>query len=144
MDTKARAGPLAQLIVDRIIEGADPDVSLWYNPQFWNFPNNTAMPADFNWLENPVQSTINGRMDAFSIRRASSASFVGFFSDTVILVFFRVVFVLFGRIGQECQPFPQEAPSEPLFDPTRVVIVSNGRYAWLSSTSRRNRRCVSL
>ena len=32
------------------------------------------------------------------------------------------------RLGDECQPFDQTPPSEPLFDPKNVVIVSNGRY----------------
>ncbi|KAL5528063.1 hypothetical protein ACEPAF_7199 [Sanghuangporus sanghuang] len=98
LDTKARAGPLAQLIVDRIVEGADPDQNLWYNSLNWNFANNTVMPANFDWLENPVRSVINERSDAFS-----------------------------QRLGQECQPFDIVPPSEPLFDPTKVVIVGNGR-----------------
>lgn len=31
-------------------------------------------------------------------------------------------------LGQECQPFDMTPPDEPLFDPAKVVIVSNGRY----------------
>ena len=31
------------------------------------------------------------------------------------------------RLGQECQPFDIEPPSEPLFSPEDVVIISNGR-----------------
>ncbi|KAL5481091.1 hypothetical protein ACEPAI_10032 [Sanghuangporus weigelae] len=100
LDTKARAGPLAQLIVKRIAQGADPNDFLLYNPLNWNFANNTPFPANFDWLANPVRTFINGRPDAFS-----------------------------QRLGQECQPFDMTPPDEPLFDPAKVVIVSNGRCA---------------
>ncbi|KAL5522967.1 hypothetical protein ACEPAF_1234 [Sanghuangporus sanghuang] len=100
LDTKARAGPLAQLIVKRITQGADPNDFLLYNPLNWNFANNTPFPANFDWLANPVRTVINGRPDAFS-----------------------------QRLGQECQPFDMTPPDEPLFDPAKVVIVSNGRCA---------------
>lgn len=38
------------------------------------------------------------------------------------------------RLGQECQPagFPTQPPDEALFDPKKVVIVSNGRQVRLS------------
>ncbi|KLO14415.1 hypothetical protein SCHPADRAFT_872766 [Schizopora paradoxa] len=101
LDTKARAGPLAQLIVKAIVEDdVDPNEALLYNPLNWRFSNNTPFPADFDWLQNPVRTVINGRQDAFSL-----------------------------RIGQECQPFSQTPPDEPLFDTKKVVIVSNGRCA---------------
>lgn len=32
------------------------------------------------------------------------------------------------RLGQECQPFEIAPPDEALFAPTKVAIVSNGRY----------------
>jgi hypothetical protein len=69
LDTETRAGPLAQLIVDHIVNnGADPNNQLLYNPLNWIFTNNTPFPADFNWLQNPVKKVINGRPDAFSVR----------------------------------------------------------------------------
>ncbi|KAK0461182.1 uncharacterized protein EV420DRAFT_1530760 [Desarmillaria tabescens] len=63
LDSKTRAGPLAQLIVKKILDGADPEELLSYSPQ----------------------------------------------------------------LGQECQPFSEEPPAEPLFKLSEVVIVSNGR-----------------
>ena len=58
------------------------------------------MPSGYDWLQPPVKKTINGVADAFS-----------------------------QRLGQECQPFDLDAPSEPLFDTTKVAIVGNGRCA---------------
>ncbi|KAI0355821.1 hypothetical protein OH77DRAFT_1424077 [Trametes cingulata] len=98
LDTMARAGPLAQLIVQKITEGIDPNNFLLFNPLNWRFANNTPFPADFDWLAHPVEKVINGRQDAFSI-----------------------------RLGNECQPFDSEPPAEALFDPKKVVIVGNGR-----------------
>ncbi|THH03064.1 hypothetical protein EW145_g6558, partial [Phellinidium pouzarii] len=98
--TKARAGPLAQLIVQQISDGADPNNELMYNPLNWRFANNTPFPAEFDWLQPPVKTVINGRSDSFS-----------------------------QRLGQECQPFDQTPPDAPLFDTKKVVIVSNGRCA---------------
>jgi len=49
LDTQARAGSLAQKIVNAIVkDGVDPDQDLLYNPLNWNFANNTGLPADFN------------------------------------------------------------------------------------------------
>ncbi|KAH8114000.1 hypothetical protein DFH11DRAFT_1509631 [Phellopilus nigrolimitatus] len=98
--TEARDGPLAQLIVQAIVNGADPNNELLYNSLNWAFANNTPFPANFDWLQPPVQKVINGRADAFS-----------------------------QRLGQECQPFDQTPPDAPLFDTKKVVIVSNGRCA---------------
>lgn len=65
----ARAGPLAQLIVQRIVEdNADPLDLLNFNPLNWQFPNGTVFTADHNWLQPPVKRVINGRQDAFSPR----------------------------------------------------------------------------
>lgn len=75
--TKARAGPLAQLIVKAIVDGADPDNQLLYNSLNWEFANNTQMPALFDWLQPPVNTVINGRQDMFSqkcVLRASPPS----------------------------------------------------------------------
>ena len=66
--TEARAGPLAQLIVKQISEGADPDNQLLYNPLNWRFANNTPFPAEYDWLQPPVPKVINGHKDAFSQR----------------------------------------------------------------------------
>lgn len=49
-------------------------------------------------MASPVKTVINGREDAFS-----------------------------QRLGQECQPFDMRPPADPLFDPRKVAIVSNGR-----------------
>ncbi|KAI0659833.1 hypothetical protein C8Q70DRAFT_914914 [Cubamyces menziesii] len=100
LDTETRDGPLAQLIVKQIVAGADPNNFLLYNPLNWRFANNTPFPAGFDWLQPPVEIVINGRQDAFS-----------------------------RRLGDECQPFDSEPPSEALFDPKKVAIVSNGRCA---------------
>ena len=64
--TKARAGPLAQLIVKNIVAGADPDDLLLFNSLNWDFANNTPFPAQFDWLQPPVDLVINGRHDSFS------------------------------------------------------------------------------
>ena len=32
------------------------------------------------------------------------------------------------RLGDECQPFEMDPPQEALFDPKKVVIISNGRF----------------
>ncbi|KAJ6588635.1 hypothetical protein B0H19DRAFT_1100376 [Mycena capillaripes] len=101
LDTKARDGPLARLIVQQIVEkNLDPDQELLYNPQNWNDANNVQFPATDNWLLPPVNVQINGHTDAFS-----------------------------QRLGQECQPFSATPPDAALFDSSKVVIVSNGRCA---------------
>ncbi|THH21164.1 hypothetical protein EW146_g370 [Bondarzewia mesenterica] len=66
LDTKARAGPLAQLISKATAAGADPDDLLLYNPLNWRFANGTNFPADLDWLTPPVTTVINGHPDAFS------------------------------------------------------------------------------
>ena len=98
--TEARAGPLARLITKAVAAGIDPSNFLLYNSVNWAFANNTLMPSDYDWLEPPVEKTINGVADAFS-----------------------------QKLGQECQPFTVDPPEEALFDPTKVAIVSNGRCA---------------
>ncbi|PSS35390.1 hypothetical protein PHLCEN_2v1663, partial [Hermanssonia centrifuga] len=68
LDTETRAGPLARLITKTIVANPslDPNDELLYNPIGFAFLNNTVFPADFDWLEPPVQKIINGRQDAFS------------------------------------------------------------------------------
>ncbi|KAF9560741.1 hypothetical protein CPC08DRAFT_636240 [Agrocybe pediades] len=103
LDSTARNGPLAQLIVKKIVnENADPEIQLLYNPLQWRDVKHVSFPKNADWLQPPVPVTINGRKDAFS-----------------------------QRLGQECQPegFPTEPPKEALFDPKKVAIVSNGRCA---------------
>lgn len=103
LDTQARNGPLAQLIVKEIIKNnLDPDVELLYNPLQWTNANHQPFGASDDWLQPLVPKTINGKADAFS-----------------------------QRLGQECQPngFPANIPDTALFDPKKVVIVSNGRCA---------------
>jgi hypothetical protein len=68
LDTKARDGPLAQLIVQKIIAGADPDQFLLYNPAQWTNASNVPFANTTDWLVPPVDVVINGRPDAFSQR----------------------------------------------------------------------------
>ena len=96
--TEARAQPLAQAITAAIANGADPQSQMLYNPVNWAFKNNTPFPEKYDWLKDSVEKVINGREDFFS-----------------------------RELGQECQPFFIDPPAEALFDPKKVVIVSNGR-----------------
>ncbi|KAH9478024.1 Peptidase S41 family protein ustP [Psilocybe cubensis] len=103
LDTKARDGPLAQLIVKQIVNAnADPQDLLMYNPVNWANASNIFFAPGTDWLQPPVNTVINGRADAFS-----------------------------QRLGEECSPdsFPTAPPDQALFDPKKVVIVSNGRCA---------------
>ncbi|KAF9526145.1 hypothetical protein CPB83DRAFT_858425 [Crepidotus variabilis] len=101
LDTTTRAGPLAQLIVQRIVsDNADPDEVLSYNPTQWSNATHHQFPASRQWLKPANKLTINGRKDAFS-----------------------------ERLGQECQPFKWDAPKDRLFEPQDILIVSNGRCA---------------
>ncbi|KAF8161177.1 hypothetical protein B0H34DRAFT_781781 [Crassisporium funariophilum] len=97
LDTTTRAGPLARLIVQAIADGGDPEELLSYNPIQWTNASHHPFPGSHNWLK-PVHTTINGHDDAFS-----------------------------QRLGQECQPFRWDAPDHALFDPEKILIVSNGR-----------------
>ncbi|KAJ4483317.1 hypothetical protein J3R30DRAFT_3285060 [Lentinula aciculospora] len=101
LDTTIRAGPLAQLIVRRIVkDDMDPDTLLYYNPTQWTNASHVPFTAETEWL-NPLQNlTINGHEDNFS-----------------------------QRLGQECQPFDVEPPQKGLFIAKDVVIISNGRCA---------------
>ena len=98
--TEARAQPLAQAITAAIANGADPKSQMLYNPVNWAFKNNTLFPEKYDWLKDPVKKVINGHEDFFS-----------------------------QELGQGCQPFFIDPPAEALFDPKKVVIVSNGRCA---------------
>ncbi|KAJ7577017.1 hypothetical protein C8J56DRAFT_1061728 [Mycena floridula] len=99
--TTTRDGPLAQLIVQQIVQNnADPDAQLLYNPLQWRSFNGTPFGATEDWLQPPVAKVINGRKDAFS-----------------------------QELGQECQPFDMAPPEVPLFNASSVVIVNNGRCA---------------
>ncbi|KAF8808547.1 hypothetical protein BYT27DRAFT_7286544 [Phlegmacium glaucopus] len=102
LDTKARDGPLAQLIVKQIIDAnADPQQLLLYNPTNWPNASNVFLATTDDWLLPPVLITVNGRPDSFS-----------------------------QRLG-ECAPdgFLTAPPDTALFDPSKVVLVSNGRCA---------------
>ena len=98
--TEIRAQPLARAITAAVANGADPDSYLLYNPLNWAFANNTRFPVGYDWLKDPVSKVINGNRDFFS-----------------------------QKLGQECQPFSIDPPTEGLFDPRQVAIVSNGRCA---------------
>ncbi|KDR75803.1 hypothetical protein GALMADRAFT_248517 [Galerina marginata CBS 339.88] len=99
LDTKTRAGPLAQLIVHTIASGGDPKEMLSYNPIQWTNASHLPFPAQSDWLK-PVDVLINGHQDSFS-----------------------------QRLGQECQPFGWVTPDYTLFEAENVLIVSNGRCA---------------
>ncbi|KAJ7346724.1 hypothetical protein DFH08DRAFT_914726 [Mycena albidolilacea] len=97
--TCTRAGSLAQLIVENINKGGDPEELLSYNPLQWtNSSDNLPFSVESHWLRPTVNRTINGHEDAFS-----------------------------PRLGAECQPFEMTPPEEGLFSPENIVIVSNGR-----------------
>ncbi|KAJ7072240.1 hypothetical protein C8F01DRAFT_1044732 [Mycena amicta] len=98
--TNIRAGPLAQLVVEKINAGGDPDAVLLYNPSNWHNESNLPNAFDHHWLRPTVNITINGHKDAFS-----------------------------PRLGPECQPFEIDPPHQGLFEPKNVVIISNGRCA---------------
>ncbi|KAF8157203.1 hypothetical protein B0H34DRAFT_490777 [Crassisporium funariophilum] len=103
LDTKARDGPLAQLIVQQIVQNnADPQELLLYNPIQWADAKGNFFAATDDWLQPPVKVTINKHPDAFS-----------------------------QRLGEECAAsgFPTTPPAQALFDPKKVVIVSNGKCA---------------
>ena len=105
LDTAARDGPLAQLMSKAIASDPklDPSILLLYNPLNWADANHHQFAATDDWLQPPVPRTINGRQDAFS-----------------------------QRLGSDCPPefnFPANIPETALFDPKKVVIVSNGRCA---------------
>ncbi|KAL0068883.1 hypothetical protein AAF712_004214 [Marasmius tenuissimus] len=101
LDSAARAGPLAQLIVKKIAEGGgDPQEYLEYNPVQWRNASHVKFENGTDWMKPLDVRVVNGREDAFS-----------------------------QRLGQECQPFLMDPPEEALFEPRDVVIVSNGRCA---------------
>ncbi|KAK7005599.1 hypothetical protein R3P38DRAFT_3326167 [Favolaschia claudopus] len=98
--TCARAGTLAQTIVEKINKGGDPEEVLSYNPSQWRNSSNLPFSVQSHWLRPTVNLTINGHEDAFS-----------------------------PRLGAECQPFEMTPPEEGLFEPENIVIISNGRCA---------------
>ncbi|KAH8826344.1 hypothetical protein DL96DRAFT_1805805 [Flagelloscypha sp. PMI_526] len=104
LDTIARSGTLAKLITEQIVKNnKDPSHFLLYNPVNWHNATQQIIPADVNWLVvGGVNKTINGHKDAFS-----------------------------QRLGEECTDadYPAGAPEAGLFDPKKVVIVTNGRCA---------------
>ncbi|KIJ52329.1 hypothetical protein M422DRAFT_243123 [Sphaerobolus stellatus SS14] len=97
LDTKARDPDIAQQIVQKIVQGGDPNHVLEYSGANWRSANGTNFTSHTNWLVPPVHAVINGRQDMFS-----------------------------QRLGQECQPFDMTPPDEPLFAPENVVILNNG------------------
>jgi len=114
LDTTARAGPLAHLIVRAIVDGGDPEQLLSYNAIQWSNASHHRFPVASDWLE-PVPLTVNGHKDYFSQRYVGSRSFL------------EILVLIIHRLGQECQPFRWDAPTAGLFDPADILIVSNGR-----------------
>ncbi|ESK97146.1 hypothetical protein Moror_6367 [Moniliophthora roreri MCA 2997] len=100
LDTAVRAGPLARMIVTKIVEGADPEDLLLYNPVQWTNASHVTFANGTEWLKPLDHRKINGNEDLFS-----------------------------QRLGQECQPFQIPPPDSTLFDPKDVIIISNGRCA---------------
>ncbi|KAK1224601.1 hypothetical protein PQX77_012496 [Marasmius sp. AFHP31] len=98
LDTAARAGPLAQLIVRKIADGGDPEEYLEYNPVLWRNASHVKFENGTDWMKPLDVRRVNGYEDAFS-----------------------------QRLGQECQPFLMDPPEKALFEPQDVVIISNGR-----------------
>ncbi|KAG6821171.1 hypothetical protein H0H93_005391 [Arthromyces matolae] len=72
LDTTVRAGPLAQLIVDKIAQGGDPDDLLYYNPTQWNNASHMPFSERKQWFA-PTSKIINGHEDAFSSRTGMPA-----------------------------------------------------------------------
>lgn len=101
-DTTARSGPLAQEIVQSLIDkNLDPQQRTLYSPLNWRDENNEFFAPDRNWLQPTRNLTINGNKDYFS-----------------------------PRLGNECYPEGfLDAPEEAVFDPKQVVIIGNGRCA---------------
>ena len=119
LDTMARAGPLAKLITEAIInQHLDPNLQLLYNPLNWAFPNGTEFTSNHDWLDPSVDKVLNRRADEFSPRSAF------WLLSTAPLKIINIPDI---RMADICQPFDMNPPSEALFDPTKVAIVSNGR-----------------
>jgi len=111
---------LAQLIVKQIVEAnADPNELLLYNPVNWANASNVFFAPGTDWLQPPVKTVINGRQDAFSQRS------IFFLPESSAVIQQTYIY----RLGEECaaSDFPTTPPTEALFDPKKVVIVSNGR-----------------
>ncbi|KAJ3516434.1 hypothetical protein NLJ89_g1137 [Agrocybe chaxingu] len=70
LDSTTRAGPLARLIVQKIVDGGDPEELLSYNPIQWTNATHHPFSNSSDWLK-PVKVTINGHKDAFSQRSAA-------------------------------------------------------------------------
>jgi len=68
LDSSLRAGPLAQLIVEKIKEGEDPNDLLSYNPIQWTNGSNIPFETGADWLKPLRELEINGRRDVFSQR----------------------------------------------------------------------------
>ncbi|KAG8683239.1 hypothetical protein FRC09_016209, partial [Ceratobasidium sp. 395] len=65
-ESTMRAGHLARKIVaSDIAQGID---YMYYSPNQWAFLNDTAQPADYNYMEPPTTFTINGVKDTVSKR----------------------------------------------------------------------------
>jgi hypothetical protein len=68
LDTSLRAGPLAQLIVQKIVDGADPDDKLMYNPLSWRNASNIPFEKGTDWIKPLDYRIVNGHEDVFSQR----------------------------------------------------------------------------
>ncbi|KDQ08600.1 hypothetical protein BOTBODRAFT_37753 [Botryobasidium botryosum FD-172 SS1] len=101
-DTKVRVNDLNQAIVKKIIStGIDTEYEMLYNPEQHAYANSTGyFPAGYDWLDPPVTTTINGRVDKFS-----------------------------QKLGNDCNPFSLEPPAEKYFDLANIAILGTGSCA---------------
>ncbi|PVF94674.1 hypothetical protein CPB86DRAFT_800281 [Serendipita vermifera] len=96
-DTKARYNILASNITQTIINSNFPSRGdLLYDPINWSYGDSSAVfPEDYNWVEPPVKTVVNGRNDTFT-----------------------------QKLGDECLPFLGAVPDEPWFPIENIGIIT--------------------
>lgn len=102
LNGSVRAKDLPQKLVANIIAnttGVDATDS-YYNPSNWRDVNGQKFPANFNWLNPPVDMLVNGVLDKFS-----------------------------QRVGDTCLPFSMTPPATQPFEFDNIAIMTNGRCA---------------
>ncbi|KAB5588032.1 Peptidase family s41 domain containing protein [Ceratobasidium theobromae] len=102
-DGSIRAQNLPQKIVAKLLTSdpeSDAAVASWYNPSHWNSTKGQEFPANFNWLDPPIDMQVNGVADKFS-----------------------------QKVGDQCLPFASTPPTTKPFEFENIAIMSNGRCA---------------
>ncbi|CAE6411508.1 unnamed protein product [Rhizoctonia solani] len=94
-ESAVRAQPLARKIVASYITQGIND--MFYSPSRWAFLNNTPLPNNYNYMEPPINFTINDTKDSTS-----------------------------QRIYDICTPYGVDLPAEPFLPPSKIIIVGNG------------------